>query len=75
MSEITVRFFQTKTTAMKNPSVETELIGTIKYLDSNQKSNVLSFIKNQLRAKKKVIAKKKALRDIRLALKGGNLAF
>ena len=33
---------------MKNSSIESELIGTIKVLDSDQKSDVLSFIKEKL---------------------------
>jgi len=68
------RFFQHKYTAMINPSIETELVGTLKFLDSHQKSDVLSFIKEKLGVRYKSIVKREALRDIRLSL-SGRMAF
>ena len=59
---------------MKNSSIESELIGTIKVLDSDQKSDVLSFIKEKLGMQHKTLVKREALRDIRMALRG-NMAF
>lgn len=74
-NSITKRFFQLNITAMKNPSIESELMGTLKVLDTHQKTNVLSFIREQLKSSPKKIAKQKALRDIKIALNGGYLAF
>ena len=59
---------------MKNSSIENELVGSLRYLDTNQKSDVLSFVKQKLNAQHRLIVKNEALRDIRLALKS-NMAF
>lgn len=54
---------------MNIPSQELELIESISYLDTKQKTDVLKFVKEQLLYKHRSIVKKEALRDIRTALK------
>jgi hypothetical protein len=55
---------------MRTSTVENELEGTLRFLDVNQKMEVLSFIKDQMEVKRKSITKRDAIRDIRTALKG-----
>lgn len=59
---------------MRTSTIENELEGTLKFLDVNQKMDVLSFIRDQMDVDRKGITKRDAIRDIRTALKG-QMAF
>jgi len=55
---------------MRTSTIENELEGTLRFLDINQKMDVLSFIKDQMEVDRKIFNKRDAIRDIRTALKG-----
>ncbi len=56
---------------MSNPVIEIELMENIKKLDVNQKGDVLEYIKNMsTTASAKENSRRRALREIKTALKG-----
>lgn len=59
---------------MRTSSIEQELTGTLRYLDRNQKMDVLSFINEKLGVSEKIVTKSQAIKDIRTALKS-DMAF